>query len=227
MAQGRLARWFGFATAPMPAREAYGLWADTYPPWPHNPLMQAEQAVVAPLIAATSPSTALDVGTGTGRYLPHLRDSGARLVVGVDLSLAMLGRHTQDARRICADACRLPFADASFDLVLSSLMVGDIEQLSHWTCEAARVLAPGGHLIYSDFHPAWSIEGWRRTFRTRTGQLVELEYFPHAIDEHLIALKRASLGVRTIREPRLAGRKAPVVVALHAVKAGLRQMWRR
>jgi malonyl-CoA O-methyltransferase len=227
MAQGRLARWFGFTTMPMPAREAYGLWADTYPPWPHNPLMQAEQAVVAPLIAAAAPRTALDVGTGTGRYLPHLRDAGAGVVVGVDLSLAMLSRHTQAAHRVCADACRLPFPDASFDLVLSSLMVGDIERLPEWTCEAARVLAPGGHLIYSDFHPAWSIEGWRRTFRTREGQLVELEYFPHAIDEHLSALKLAALGVRTIREPRLAGRKAPVVVALHAVKGGLRQAWRR
>src|SRR4051812_40636254 len=70
--QGRLARWFGLANAPTPARTAYGLWADTYPPWPHNPLMQAEQRVVAPLIAAARPVTALDVGTGTGRYLPHL-----------------------------------------------------------------------------------------------------------------------------------------------------------
>jgi SAM-dependent methyltransferase len=227
MAQGRLARWFGFTTMPMPARDAYGLWADTYPPWPHNPLMQAEQAVVAPLIVAAAPRTALDVGTGTGRYLPHLLEAGARVVVGVDLSLAMLSRHIQAARRVCADACRLPFPDASFDLVLSSLMVGDIERLPDWTREAARVLAPGGHLIYSDFHPAWSIEGWRRTFRSRDGQLVELEYFPHAIDEHLSALKLASLGVRTIREPRLAGRKAPVVIALHAVKGGLRQVWRR
>jgi malonyl-CoA O-methyltransferase len=227
MPQGRLARWFGFTTMPMPARDAYRLWADTYPPWPHNPLMQAEQGVVAPLIAAAAPLTALDVGAGTGRYLPHLTETGARLVVGVDLSLAMLSRHTQAARRVCADACRLPFPDASFDLVLSSLMVGDIERLPLWTCEAARVLAPGGQLIYSDFHPAWSIEGWRRTFRTRDGQLVELEYFPHAIDEHLAALKQAALAVRTIREPRLAGRKAPVVVALHAVKAGPRQVRRR
>jgi malonyl-CoA O-methyltransferase len=227
MPQGRLARWFGFAPLPMPAREAYGLWADTYPPWPHNPLMQAEQAVVAPLIAVASPATALDVGAGTGRYLPVLIEAGARLVVGVDLSLAMLCRQTQAARRVCADACRLPFPDASFNLVLSSLMVGDIARLPEWTCEAARVLTPGGHLVYSDFHPAWSVEGWRRTFRTRDGQLVELEYFPHAIDEHLAALKCASLAVRTVREPRLAGRKAPVVVALHAVKAGRGQVWRR
>ena len=212
---------------PMPAREAYGLWADTYPPWPHNPLMQAEQEVVAPLIAAASPITALDVGAGTGRYLPHLVETGARLVVGVDLSMAMLSRHAQTARRVCADACCLPFPDASFDLVLSSLMVGDIERLADWTCEAARVLAPGGQLIYSDFHPAWSIEGWRRTFRTRDGQLVELEYFPHAIDEHLAALKLAAFAVRTIREPRLSGRQAPVVVALHAVKAGPRRLRRR
>jgi malonyl-CoA O-methyltransferase len=200
------------------AREGYALWADTYPPWPHNPLMRAEQSAVERILSAAAPVRALDVGTGTGRYLPLLASAGARLVVGLDMSLPMLGRKAYGLPRVCADACRLPFPDASFDLICSSLMVGDLEDLGAWLAEATRVLAPGGHLVYSDFHPSWTAERWRRTFRTADGRLFELSYFPHAIDEHLALLERAPFVVRTIREPRLAGRKTPVVVVFHAVK---------
>jgi malonyl-CoA O-methyltransferase len=200
------------------ASEGYALWAETYPPWPHNPLMRVEQSAVEPILCAAAPARALDVGTGTGRYLPLLASAGARLVVGLDMSLPMLGRKAYGLPRVCADACRLPFPDSSFDLICSSLMVGDLEDLGAWLVEATRVLRPGGHLVYSDFHPSWTAERWRRTFRTADGRLFELSYFPHAIDEHLALLERAPFVVRTIREPRLAGRKTPVVVVFHAVK---------
>lgn len=202
----------------MPTQAAYALWAQDYPPRPHNPVMEIEQRVVAPLIAAVSSRRALDVGTGTGRYLPVLAETRARTIVGLDLSMAMLARHEGGTPRVCGDACRLPFADGAFDLVVSSLMVGDIEHLDDWVREAARVLAPAGHLIYSDFHPSWAFEGWRRTFRAPDGQEVELDYWPHAIEAHLEAIERASLDVRTVREPRHAERPSPIVVAFDTVK---------
>ena len=223
------------APRPLPTRVAYALWAQTYPPWPHNPLMQAEQTVVAPIIASVRPLRALDVGTGSGRYLPVLASTGARVVVGVDFSLPMLttGATGADAGlRVCGDACRLPFRDGSFDLVSASLMVGDVAELAGWANELARVLAPGGHLIYSDFHPAWAARGWRRTFETADGRSFEIAYFPHTIDEHLNVLAERSFDVRAVREPRLvppdevARRKRsrrrglPVVVVFHAVKRG-------
>jgi SAM-dependent methyltransferase len=194
--------------------------------------MRAEQLAVETIICtaasclarskpsrnAAGPARALDVGTGTGRCLPLLASAGARPVVGLDMSLPMLGRKAYGLPRVCANACQLPFPDASFDLICSSLMVGDLEDLGAWLGEVTRVLAPGGHLVYSDFHPSWAAERWRRTFRTADGRLFELSYFPHAIDEHLAWLQRAPFVLRTIREPRLAGRKTPVVVVFHAVK---------
>src|SRR5262245_22478231 len=214
----RLPKWLGLSPPVLPAQQAYDLWAESYPPRPHNPLMEAEQNVVAPLIATTTPSRALDVGTGTGRYLPLLAATGAPVVVGLDLSMPMLTRHLSLATRVCADGCHLPFVDRSFELVTSSLMAGDVERLSDWIAEMARVLTAGGHLIYSDFHPNWAEEGWRRTFRGPEGQLFEVGYCPHSIDAHLSALEGAALHVRTIREPRCPGHRSPVVVAFHAVK---------
>ena len=204
-------------------REAYELWAESYPPLPHNPLMQVEQAVVEPMIAAAKPWRALDAGTGTGRYLPILRAAGAHVVVGIDMSMAMLGRATVTVPRVCGDACHLPFRDSAFDLVCSSLMAGDVSNLASWIREAARILEPGGHLVYSDFHPSWAAERWRRTFRAPDGRLCELSFFPHTIDDHLSLLAEASLVIRTIREPRAIGARAPVVVVFHAIKPGHRR----
>lgn len=204
----------------LPTREAYALWADSYPPWPHNPLMRLEQDIVAPLIASTSPVRALDVGTGSGRCLPILASTGARLVAGIDFSLPMLARQTSGLPRVCGDACRLPFRDASFDLVSSSLMVGDLADIGGWIAEVARVLATGGQLIYSDFHPAWTAGRWRRTFESADGRSFELAYCSHAIAEHVAALEQGSFDVRAVHEPRLAGPAgdAPVLVVFHAVK---------
>lgn len=228
---GRLGRALGFGGHLLPARDAYALWAKSYPPRPHNALMQTEQAVVEPTIAMIVTSLqradfhgtrrALDLGTGTGRYLPILSQVGTRLTVGLDLSMPMLSGQRRGESLVCSDACRLPFRDASFDLVCCSLMAGDVEHLQRWLTEAARVLRPGGHLVYSDFHPSWAAGRWRRTFRAADGRLIELPYFTHTIGEHLMRLERASLSVQTIREPRIEERRAPVVVVFHAVKSGV------
>lgn len=214
---------------PLEARDAYGLWAARYPAEPHNALMRLEQHVVAPMIRSAAPRRALDVGTGSGRYLPVIASSGARLVVGIDASMAMLARQAPSRLCVCGDARRLPFGDGSFDLVSGLLIVGDLPDLDAWFREVARVLTVGGHLIYSDFHESWAARGWRRTFRAADGRLHEIVRHPHLIDEHLDALRRWQFSVKAVREPRLAepdsgafekGRSVPVVAVFHAIKDG-------
>lgn len=90
----------------------------------------------------------LDAGCGTGRILEGCRGHRA---VGVDLSaeaLPFLRRRGLD-RVARASICRLPFADASFDVVASLDVLccvpspGDADALA----ELARVLRPGGTLL--------------------------------------------------------------------------------
>jgi malonyl-CoA O-methyltransferase len=201
------------------AREAYERWAETYPAEAHNPLMQAEEAIVSRILAHVPGRRALDVGTGSGRYLPLLAETGARSIVGIDRSMAMLRRGGAGGR-VCADACCLPFGRAAFDVINASLMVGDLADLAAFVREMARVLSPGGHLVYSDFHPTWRERGWQRTFRSADGALNVVEYQPHAIDDHLAAIDAANLRLIAIREPRLRVKRAdlPVVAIFHAVK---------
>jgi malonyl-CoA O-methyltransferase len=216
-----LARLLAFArpAVVLPSRAAYELWAETYPASAHNPLMRTEQGVVELLLARVRARRALDVGTGSGRYLPLLAKTGASSVVGIDWSRAMLNRCRAEmpiecradltpdrsgvAQLVCGDACRLPFRTGTFDLVNASLMVGDVEDLAEWAREISRTLRAGGHLIYSDFHPSWARHGWQRTFRSGAGRTHTVQFVSHSIDAHVAAMELAGLQIAAIREPRM------------------------
>ena len=217
----------------VPTQMAYELWAPTYPATAHNPLMRAEQQIVELLLRDLRPGRALDVGTGSGRYLPVLAATGARAVVGLDFSRAMLAQASRRWPRIRGDARRLPFRRGAFDIVNASLMAGDVDDLAAWLREISSALARGGHLLYSDFHPSWARRGWRRTFQTSDGRTLDLPFAAHSIADHLSALDAAGLEVLAIREPHLADDgdpavaafrrrwgNAPVVVVFHATKNG-------
>ncbi|MBK1691877.1 malonyl-ACP O-methyltransferase BioC [Ectothiorhodospira mobilis] len=112
-----------------------------------------------------SPARVLDAGAGTGQGVRDLRRRyrGAR-VVALDLSPAMLRTAARAAgwwRRpalVCGDVETLPFADARFDLVFSSLAVQWCNDLERALAEFRRVLAPGGLLMFTTLGPDTLVE---------------------------------------------------------------------
>jgi malonyl-CoA O-methyltransferase len=197
-------------------QSAYSLWAESYPPSAHNALMEVEQQAMEEILDTLPVSRAVDVGTGTGRYLRLLAERGVE-VVGVDLSPAMLERAARSSLPVVrGDARALPMKARSFDLAVSSLMVGDVDDLSSWTPEVSRILRSGGSLLYSDFHPEWSARGWERTFEAR-GETRRVSYHSHSLDDHRRALDAA--GFEIVRIVEAAFRDQPVCVVVHAAKA--------
>jgi ubiquinone/menaquinone biosynthesis C-methylase UbiE len=99
----------------------------------------------------------LEIGAGTGYFTLNLMRAG---VIGratcSDISPGMLTVLQANARRLGlevqtkpADAERLPFKDASFDLVLGHAVLHHIPDLQRAFAEFERVLAPGGTLLFA------------------------------------------------------------------------------
>ena len=106
------------------------------------------------------PRRILDLGAGTGRFAADLLKRYRRAeVVALDIAPAMLtharsrGGWLRKPHCICADAERLPFADDSFDLIYSNLMLQWSTRLEDTLAGLRRVLAPGGLLMFTTFGP--------------------------------------------------------------------------
>ena len=107
-------------------------------------------------IAAFAPQRVLEVGGGEGWLAERVaRELGAEVTM-VDQSERMV--ELARARGVDArvgDVQALPFADASFDLVVAAWMLYHVADLDLGLSEIARVLVPGGHLVAntnSKFH---------------------------------------------------------------------------
>ncbi|MGE0238794.1 MAG: class I SAM-dependent methyltransferase [Parvibaculaceae bacterium] len=102
--------------------------------------------------------TLLDVACGTGRFLRFVKQAFPRLAVtGSDLSDAYLEEARDHLKPYkgafkSGEAEKLPFADASFDIVTSIYLFHEVpppvrRDIAH---EFARVLKPGGLLVFMD-----------------------------------------------------------------------------
>lgn len=101
----------------------------------------------------------LDAACGTGRFLRFVKQAWPRIgASGLDLSQAYLAearhhlRPYRDVALNAGNAESMPFADASFDIVTSIYLFHEIppEVRRIVAAEFARILKPGGRLIFMD-----------------------------------------------------------------------------
>jgi SAM-dependent methyltransferase len=138
--------------------------------------------IMLPRALAQSPKQALDVGCGEGRFCRMLRQHGVKST-GIDPTPALIAAaRARDAggHYLRAAAESLPFADETFDLVVSYLSLIDVPDIQSAIPEMARVLSPGGTLLIANlnsFNSACADTGWVKNF---AGQLL---YYP--VDNYL------------------------------------------
>jgi malonyl-CoA O-methyltransferase len=147
------------------------------------------------------PAVVVDLGAGTGRMTGELKKRYRRsLVVAIDLALGMLHearRHQQFLRRferVCADAMRLPLADASVDVIVSSLMLQWCDPPDQAFAEIRRVLKPDGFVAFSTFGPD-TLHELRSAWAEADGVEQTYNHVNHFTDMHDVgdAVVRAGL----------------------------------
>ena len=149
----------------------------------------------------------LEIGAGTGYFSLNMLQAGTvERAVCTDISTGMLATLEANARRlglavetVACDASRLPFEDASFDLVFGHAVLHHLPALDRSFAEFHRVLRPGGTLFFAGEpsrqgdkiaavpkRVAWRISpAWRRALRVPPAPHLNGHARPASDDHHL------------------------------------------
>ncbi|MBN2437555.1 MAG: methyltransferase domain-containing protein [Deltaproteobacteria bacterium] len=169
----------------MPERQRFDDWPDRYDRWFETPLGKAvlkyETELILDLLRPDRGERILDAGSGTGIFTRELLARGAE-VVGLDISLAMLvyaakkaafrraqgdgdplsvrageKASTRFCRGVTADMAALPFADGSFNKVVSVTALEFVADEKRAVAELFRVTKPGGVVVVATLN---SLSPW-------------------------------------------------------------------
>jgi malonyl-CoA O-methyltransferase len=143
------------------------------------------------------PAVVIDLGAGTGLGARALRKLYKRSqIIACDLAPGMLRESRKHMGffsrfdRVCADSMRLPFKDASVDLIFTNLMLQWCDEPDATFAEVRRVLKPSGFFGFTTFGPDTLKE-----LRSAWSQADGHEHVSRFLDMHDIgdALSRAGL----------------------------------
>lgn len=107
------------------------------------------------LPSGSGPSRVLEIGGGRSGLASLLYPGASITNIDLDFSLLGQGPGASRYRYVCGDACRLPFADDSFDAVTLFDVLEHVPDDARAAAEALRVTRPGGWVLISTPDAAW------------------------------------------------------------------------
>jgi SAM-dependent methyltransferase len=146
-------RWMASRTLPLIYERAWRPLGGLLLLGPKGPGGGGEQSIASQALALQESEWVLDVGCGPGNFTRSFAGRAKHAtVVGLDTSRTMLARAVSETSApnvayIRADACALPFRDATFDAICCFAALYLIEDPMRAVDEIARVLSSGGRLV--------------------------------------------------------------------------------
>ena len=187
------------------AREGYDQWASSYDD-ERNPLLALEEPEAEKALGDVAGLDVLDAGTGTGRHAIRLAACGAR-VTAIDFSDKMLAkaRAKDGADRVRFEnhdvTRRLPYADASFDRVLSALVLEHVPDVAAFLRELGRVTRADGRIVVTAMHPAMFLRGVSARFRDEgTGEFLRPRSYVMQLSDYVMGALDADLRIVSLVE---------------------------
>lgn len=163
----------------------------------------------------------LDLACGTGRYGLLARELGAKQVVGLDNSQAMLEANPQSQIALATSEA-IPMRRQSVNVVLCGLALGHLPSLKPTLSEISRILKSGGVALISDFHPFVFLSGGQRTFTASDGLTYAVEHHAHLYADYHRASRENNLWIEDVIESNIEinnGASTPIVIAYRLCKA--------
>jgi malonyl-CoA O-methyltransferase len=185
--------------------EGYNRWAATYSS-ESNPIKNLSDGMVEKFLPELTGKSFLDFGCGTGKFCQYAEDKNAAEIIGVDLSPAMINEaksRTKRTKFISGDLSKHLIGENKFDVVLTALVMGHLEDIGPTLDILLQSLKNGGTFIITDFHPFLTLNESRRTFYdSAAGKNFEVRHHLHLFEEYFSIFHRNKLTVEFLEEPK-------------------------
>jgi SAM-dependent methyltransferase len=138
----------------------------------YDPLTSGMESILVPLrerTAGRAQGDVLEIGAGTGANLAYYPNDARLTAFENNASMASrlktkAARAGREVRVDVAEGGRLPYGDASFDAVVSSMVLCSVADQAHVLSEVRRVLRPGGQFLFLEHvaSPSARVRTWQR-----------------------------------------------------------------
>ena len=158
-----------------------------------------QRRAVLEMLAMRPGESVLDIGTGPGFLAAEIAVAAGPTgqVCGIDISDSMLAlaraRVPTDQAPVelrHGEAVRIPYADASFDIAVSTQVLEYVADIATALSEIQRVLRPGGRVLILDTD--WDSIVWHSNDERRMDRVLAI-WEQHLADQHLPRTLRRGL----------------------------------
>ena len=187
----------------MSIQNSYNEWSQTYDT-DRNLTRDLDQQVMRETLAGLRFKSILEIGCGTGKNTSFLAQLGEH-VHALDFSEGMIekAREKVKAAHVWFSVADLtqswPCEDQAYDLIVCSLVLEHVEDLSFIFSEAFRALDAGGKFLINELHPFRQYQGKRAVFHGSEGP-AEIPAFVHHISDFLNAASNNGLTLAKLNE---------------------------